>query len=468
VSVAALQRHQAPLVYLAMAVMSVGAGLSVVRSPNAVSLALMLLLAFVGLVVLLNLPTSTLFLGWLFLAPIFQVAAEESALGLAGVWALYTIPAVLFVVMTLGRLPSTPLTWLDVVPAAYIAFVLASVVGTSEDFQGRPTGVLRYVFITVAIGVVVYYFLTLGPGRAISAARIMWVLLVAGVVQAGFALIEFASGWTLWPTTGWDDLGGNEYGRITGTLANPAVTGAFLGAGMVTAVAVLALRGPRSLRRVSIAMLVVGAPALLTTLTRAPILATILAIVLVLLVSHLRYVSLVVLVAGAITLVTLLPMIQGSSLYERRVGVSNSIAARESLQDWSIRLWEQKPLFGHGWDQFDEVKNATQFAGGEVPTRVVRAYTSHNSYLTILVELGLVGFVLFVVPFVVIGYRALARARLPAPDQWIVVASLGTLAVIVLTALTVDFRFFSIAQMLPWLSLALLRRATTASPSGPS
>jgi O-antigen ligase len=460
VSTAVWQRHQAPLVLLAAAALSLPAGLLVARSEHGVSLALLAIVGLCGLVVMLSLPTSTLFLGWFFLAPIFQVAAEESALGLAGVWGLYTVPAVLFVVMTLGRVSSATISWLELFPLGYILFVLGSVILTSEDFQSRTTGVLRAVFLTVAIGVVVYYFLTLGPGRAISGERILRVLLAGGIVQALLALIEFATLWTLWPSTGWQDLGGNEFGRVSGTLANPAVTAAYIGSAIVTAVAVLACNGPPALRRLSIATLVLAVPAILTTLTRAPILATLVGVLLILLVSRARYVALVVAASGAIALVTLLPTIQHSSLYERRVGESKSILARSSLQDWSIRLWKQKPIVGFGWDSFDEVKNATQFSAGKISTRIVRAYTSHNSYLTILVELGAVGFLLFVTPFVVIGVQALPRARLPSPDQWLVVASLASLLVIVLTALTVDFRFFSIAQMLPWLFLALLRRAT--------
>jgi len=460
VSTAVWQRHQTPLVLVAAATLSLPAGLLVARSEHGISLVLLVIVGLCGLAVMLSLPTSTLFLGWFFLAPIFQVAAEESALGLAGVWGLYTAPALLFVVMTLGRLSSATISWLELIPLGYVVFVLGSVVLTSEDFQSRTFGVLRAVFLTVAIGVVIYYFLTLGPGRAISGERILRVLLAGGILQALFALTEFATLWTLWPSTGWQDLGGNEFGRVSGTLANPAVTAAYIGSAIVTAVAVLACNGPPALRRLSIVTLVLAVPAILTTLTRAPIFATLVAVLLILLVSRARYVAIVVALSGAIALVTLLPTIQHSSLYERRVGESKSILARSSLQDWSIRLWKEKPILGFGWDSFDEVKNATQFSAGKISTRIVRAYTSHNSYLTILVELGAVGFLLFATPFVVVGLQALARARLPSADQWLVVACLGSLLVIVMTALTVDFRFFSIVQMLPWLLLALLRRAT--------
>lgn len=462
---AALERHQTPLVYAGAATAAVLGGLLVARSDEGVSLALVAIAGLIGLAFMLSLPVRTLFLGWLFLAPIFQVAAEDTAIGLAGVWALYTIPAVIFMVMTVARLGSAPFTALDVVPAAYVVFVLASAYLTSDEFATRTVGVVRYLFVVVAIGVVVYYFLTLGPGRRVDSESIMKVLLAAGVVQACFALFELATNWRLWPSAGWDKLGGTEYARIVGTLANPAVTGAFLGAVIVTATAVLVFHGPRSLRTLSIASLVLCVPALLATLTRAPILATLVAVVLMLLASRARYVALVALLAGGIALFALFPSIRESSLYERRVGVSNTIGHRAELQDWSLRLWRQEPLLGFGWGSFDEVKNRAQFSADGISTKTLRYYTSHNSYLTILVELGAVGLALLVLPFLVIGYRGLARARSPGPDQWIVTGSLAAILVIALTGTTLDFRFFSIAWMLPWLYLALLRRATTTAPS---
>ena len=80
-------------------------------------------------------------------------------------------------------------------------------------------------------------------------------------------------------------------------------------------------------------------------------------------------------------------------------------------------------------------------------------------------ELGGLGLALLMLPFVYYGWKGMIRARAPAPDRWIVVAALGSLLVIFLTALTLDFRFFSIAQMLPFLFLAVLRRTVSVPPA---
>jgi hypothetical protein len=60
-----------------------------------------------------------------------------------------------------------------------------------------------------------------------------------------------------------------------------------------------------------------------------------------------------------------------------------------------------------------------------------------------------------------------AQARAPGPDRWLLIAALGSLVVIFVTANTLDFRFFSIAQMLPFLFLAIVRRSVS-TPSAPA
>jgi O-antigen ligase len=453
------------LVYLAAAAVSLPAGMLVATSEEGVSVGLMALAALGGLVIVANIPVALLFGGWLFLAPIFQVAAEENPIGLVGVWALYTMPALLFVVMTVPRLGSAHLSWIDVFPGAYAFVVLGSLVLTNDEFHTRTTGALKYYVLTVGLGAIVYYFLTLGPGRRITSEFVTWVLLWGAAVQGVLGIVEYVTLWSLWPSTGWQDFTG-EPGRITATLVNPAVLGTYLGVAVVFAVAILAFGGPRSLRRPSIAVLAFGTPALLFAYTRAPILATLAAVTVILVASRLRLIAAVVAASAAMAIFALLPAIQQSSLYEQRFSDTRNILARSHLQDWSLKLWEQKPVVGHGWGSFDRVKNESGFVARGFPTWIVYYYTSHNTYLTILVETGLIGLVLYGLPFIVLGIQGFARSRLPGPDRWLLIGALGGLGVIAFTAASVDFRFFSVVQMLPFLLLALLRRVTSERPVG--
>jgi O-antigen ligase len=464
VSTAVLVRHQAFIVYLSAAVMSVAGGMLVARSQAGIALVLIAVIGLAGVAVLLTPPPAVVFLGWLALAPIFADSAQASALGRAGIWALYVAPAALLGAITIARARTGAAVLLvDFLPAAYVAYVLGSIALTSTELQANPFGTLRFVFVTVALGPLLYYFLTIGPGAALPRAKVVLVLIAGAALQGVLALVELATHRNLWGFTAWQEAAGSA--RAVSTLANPGILGMFLGVGIVLALAVLTWGGPRSLRRLSILTLIVGAPGLLATLTRGPILATAVAAVLVLVLGHKRLLGVAVIASTAVVLFTLWPSIRATSLYQERGAERTNVRVREGLQDWSLQLAAQKPVFGWGYGSFDRVKNTSELtASGGISITYLLDSTSHNSYLTMLVETGIIGLLLYVLPFVILAGRAMVRARAPTPDGWVIAGTIASLFVIVLSAVTLDLRFFSFAQVLPWILLAILRGGTTIAP----
>jgi O-antigen ligase len=464
---AVLVRHQAFMVYLSAAVMSVAGGMLVARNPAATALVLIAVIALAGLAALLSLPPAVVFLGWLALAPIFADSAQASALGRAGIWALYTAPAILLGAITIARARAgTIVSFVDFLPAAYAAYVLVSVAVTSTELQANPFGTLKFIFLTVALGPLLYYFLTIGPGADLPRKKVLLILIAGAALQGVLALVELTTHQNLWGDTGWRESRATTGGaRAVSTFANPAVLGMFLGVGIVLALAVLTWGGPRSLRRLSLLTLIVGAPGLLATLTRGPILATAVAAVLVLVLGHKRLLGAAVIASTVIVLFALWPSIRATTLYEKRADEKTNVHLRSGLQDWSLQLAAQKPIFGWGYGSFDRVKNTSELtAVGGIPINSLLETTSHNSYLTILVETGVIGLLLYALPFLILAGLAMVRARAPTRDGWIIAGTLASLLVIVLSGVTLDFRFFSFAQVLPWILLAILRGATTTAP----
>jgi O-antigen ligase len=252
--------------------------------------------------------------------------------------------------------------------------------------------------------------------------------------------------------------------RASGTFGNPEITGAFIGAGLVVALAVLCWDGPLRLRRVALAMVVLALPALYATKTRGPILATlIVAAVCVLLNSRMRMIGIGAFAVVGLVLALYWPQIRSSQLYTTRIGDSQNIQIRLVLQRASIAVAEQRPIFGWGYNSFDRVKFKAPVYSNTVPVAEALQYTSHDAFLTILVEYGAVGLLLFLAPFVTVGWRAARRARLPSPDRWFFVAGLGVIGVVLLNATTVDYRLLSFVPALPWLFLGLLRRNLPAA-----
>lgn len=452
------------LVYASAVGASAVAGLLVARSQSGFSLPLLAVIGLAWLTVLLSVPPTVLFLGWLALAPIFADSAQASAVGRAGIWAIYIAPAVLLGGITVLRLRRGAIvSFVEFLPAAFVAYVLVSIAVTSDAFQINPLGTFRVLFLMVALGPLVYYFLTIGPGADIPREKLLITLMAGAALQGVLAVVDAATHWNLWSYTVWQ---GSSGARAVSTLANPGILGAFLGVGITLALAVLTWRGPRSYRRLAVITVLVCVPGLLVTLTRGPILAAVIGAVLLLVFGHKRLMGAAVIASAVIVLVALWPTLHTSELYQGRARQANTIQSRVGLQAWSLDLAGQKPVFGWGYGSFDRVKNTAELDSIEgIPVRYLLETTSHNSYLTILVELGGLGILLYALPFLILGGRALFRARDPTPDSWIIAGSVAALVVLVLAASTLDFRFFSFAQMLPWLFLAILRGAGTIEPA---
>ena len=438
----------------------------IARSDGRPGKPLFALLALAGLAVMLMIDTEQLLIGWLLLAPVLQESADLSRVGHLLSLALYTAPPVVIAVKTvLAREPRPAATWIDVVPGLYVAYVLASLIFTSNALSTNPVGVGRGFYETVALGALVYYVIAFWPGRAVSTAMIAWALLAGAAFEAAMSCAEFAVGWNLWGDYGWRRAG--DIARSVGTLTNPSLLGAFLGVGIVLALAVLLWDGPPRLRRLSLAVLVLGVPGLLFTYTRGPILATALVALPLLILSHRsRIVTLGAIVLSILALVIFWSSISNTSVYQSRVAQKQNVEIRVVLQQVSLKLARKKPVFGWGYDSFDRAKFLVTIGPTSVPLAVAlrtRATTrsSPSSWSS-----GSIGIVLFFLPFGVVGWRAIRRLRIPGddPERWLFAAGLGSIVVLVLTATTFDTRFFSFVPMLPWLFLGVMRRALVSRP----
>jgi O-antigen ligase len=104
------------------------------------------------------------------------------------------------------------------------------------------------------------------------------------------------------------------------------------------------------------------------------------------------------------------------------------------------------------------VKNNANFGSGATPLSFGTTNTSHNTYLTILVELGFVGLAIFVIPWLVIPWRAIRGGMHDPRSMWFVLGSVSALFVFVAAANAGDFKFFSFVPAIPWILLGLLRR----------
>jgi len=419
------------------------------------------LLAFAGailaLIVLTPHPVAC-FAGWLFLAPLLQLSARANPLGYWLNTAFYLAPPLLFVLWTVTpsrtRVDRQSLRFIDFLPVAYLLLAGVSLAFSSWAKQTGYKSAIDQLYQNVGIGVVAYYFLAFGVSRRNLAQRFAAVLLASGVLVSLTGIVERATGWTLWGRSPAED------GRIAATLSGPAVYGAYVGAALAVATAILLWRGPERLRLLSVVMLIVGIPASLLTITRGSILATLIVMLAMVAVrrSGVRWIAAGAAILAGVVLVLSWSSITSSSLYRNRFSDTKNVQGRLLIDRWSIKLFEGRPVLGYGYGSFDAIKNSAQLSPGKLPLAAGKDYTSHNTFLTILVELGAVGLGVLVLPWVVASIGALRAVLTGTTDvAWLLIGCVGIVANYAITALSTDFRFFSIVPAVTWMAVGAMR-----------
>jgi O-antigen ligase len=340
---------------------------------------------------------------------------------------------------------------LDAFPFLFVLYVTVSLLLSTD----HSSTTIRLFYVTIVIGVIVYYFLVFGGVRSLTAPRLIGLVLALSTLEALMSIADGLTGWNLWHHVYTE--GGVR--RATATLASPAHLGSFIGIGAVLGLAILVWNGPRQLRSLAIANVALGIPGLYFTYTRGPIIGTVVAGTLIL-ASRMRTRLLgfvfVILVSGL--LIASWGPITHSRVYHERVAQAHNVDLRAELDRWSLKLWEQRPLLGWGYGSFDRVLRSANFSSGDIQRQELIANTSHNSLLTILVEWGVVGLAVFIAPWLLIAYRALQRARRDPSSRWLLLGATGGLVVYIVAASAIDFRFFSFVPVVAWLLIALLRR----------
>jgi O-antigen ligase len=360
------------------------------------------------------------------------------------------------------------LRWYDFLPLGYVCTILFSqafVDSAAVRVPGFYTGLLH---AGILVGPPLYYICAFGPLERLSPRHVSAALMGSASVVGAMGIVEHYRYWTLWGNGDDPLLVVDGPPRIVATLSQPAVLGAFFGAAIVTATAILVWNGPRSLRRLAWVTLALTLPALLFTFTRGGIVATIVvASVLIAARPQARVIAAAVTLSAVLFAALNWSEISSSSIYQQRAADIVNIRGREIQAQAALALIEKRPVLGWGYGRYDEVKNHLDLDTGAIPEQSLYYYTSHNTFLTILVELGVVGLVLAFLPWLlVVSQTALRLTSMPYP-LWFTSSLLGIIAVFVLTAFTTDMRFFSFVPALAWIAVGLLRRGlwSQASPA---
>jgi len=302
--------------------------------------------------------------------------------------------AVLLAVPYLTRREHVRLRWeLIAWPAGvFLAASLLSVIA-----NGGRLGDLMTVFRYATYGV-----LTVVVGALATDSRIrrflLWAIIVVGAATTLVAAFQYLN---LEPTPGLEGLEPEIATRVRGTFNNANTYAEYLilvlGAGLA-----LAVKERGRWRTVAVALSAVLFGTLLLTYTRGSWLALAIALAIAIPLAQPRLVAPVVAaVAAAIAL--------SPGVLARVTGMLKL----EGTAVFRIRLWRvglaalgASPLLGAGPGRFLEAYEATVLQRFDLFTGYLR-YGAHNSYLTLGVEIGLIGTAAFAVLVVFLATRGL-------------------------------------------------------------
>jgi O-antigen ligase len=366
--------------------------------------------------------------------------------------ALYQAPPLVLLIWTILRRPAGRHgSWFDALPAIYLIY--ATTLVSLSRYVNHDKLEFRSFYYTVGLGIVMYYVCAFGPGK-LDPERVARVFLSSGLVVALFTLLQAATHWSPWLDNGWV-----ADGRVVGPLQNPALVGAFLGGVVVFAVSARVWPVEPAIRKLALVAAVPSAAAVALTYTRASIIAAIAIGVLIAMTRLRSRLKTIWLLACVLLLIAASwGKITTTAAYRDRFTNTTNVQARVLIQHWSIELAKQKPVFGWGYGSFDTVKNNANLGSGTLPVAFGTDSTSHNTFLTVIVEEGLLGFLLRMVPLVMIALAAVRFAVSSPRHRWFVVGGLGVIGVYVFNASTIDMRFFSFVPALLWIFAGLMRR----------
>ena len=416
------------------------------------------LLALAGAFILFSLRPDVLFLGWFIVAPVVQESATRTSLGHLLNLTLYQAPALVFIVWTLTRRPP----WLrpkviDALPLLFLFDVYVSLVIAGNT----TTPFIRFVYANIGIGVGLYYLFAFGPIGPLSKQRVIAGLLLLTILEGAMSVVDGTAKWNLWNDSTWRGTS-VETSRAIATLGSPAALGAFLGMGIVVSVSILVWNGPVRLRKAAIVALIIGLPGLYMTYTRGPIIGTVVGVIVVLLSRpRTRLLAAAFATLAIVVIIGSWNRISASDVYQNRITNSGNVNIRRDLEHWSWKLVQKRPVVGWGFNSFNRAKESAGFTAEDLALNGTSS-SSHNTYLTVLVEHGFIGFLLFIGPWLVIPWRSLKAALRNPEARWYTAAASSAILVYVTAASAIDFNFFSFVPAMSWALLGILRRAQLA------
>jgi O-antigen ligase len=320
------------------------------------------------------------------------------------------------------RIEEAPRSTLDVPLALFVALSLVSVLWSSASSEAATKVAFFYLPFTL-----LFLLVSRMWNRAQALRILAWTTGAGSLVVAVIALVQFATRHVFWNATLQQGHAYSRFFRVNSIFYDPNILGRFLALSIVGAVAAgLWWRTPKVLIGVG-AFCLIEMLALAVSVSRSATLQLMLGLTLLAARAYrprrvLAVLAALLLVGGAVA--------AGGSKNVRRVVTDSQYRShvsegRFALVKGGLEIWRTAPVLGVGLGSF--AKKYEQNLPPSVRKRT-RVFISHNTPITVLSELGVVGLAGLGLLGVVVGGRVRKRSRSSGPAGWAAWTGLAMIA----------------------------------------
>jgi O-antigen ligase len=286
----------------------------------------------------------------------------------------------------------------------FLGWLVLRTIGTpiGQELKGQPSTTM-HLLNGYLVPAFLYCILRNYKPNAASIWGGVAVIIIFGMYLSLTSVLEITKQWSLvFPSFISDPKLGIHFGRARGPMLNSVRLGMCLCACLAMLWTFVVWQKPKQLMTWVIAgimtpLLLIG---IALTYTRSIWMAAI-AIVVVLVLTMLQGKTRWTAVSGLVFGSVLAALIAGPNL----VAFKREYSAAETLESTKMRgafayvswkMFEDRPLIGYGFNQF-QVYNRPYLDDRTTDIRLesIRGYVHHNSFLSLLVDLGLIGAILF-------------------------------------------------------------------------
>ncbi len=259
------------------------------------------------------------------------------------------------------------------------------------------------------------------------------------------------------PVSAHNEAGDTRYlgppgGRASGVMGNPAIYGAVLGMGALASLAGFA----HAQRKPTKAILALTAGLLLygvfVSFTRSAWLSALVAIFLAqFFIKGLWKKTLPVLAISTFLLIWVWQSLPQNDPVKERLLEQGNVVGRFERTIFALKEFEQKPLFGWGSGTLD-VLTAKRYP-------VEGFSTSHNTFVTMLVDDGVVVTLLFVALIIAWfrqGFQVIRRSGRNSFERSAAAVFLGCILIYLISGMALELRYFGYINALLWISAAAI------------